>query len=241
MRTLITYTIGHIKSESFQLGDLKSAVKLACDFWNKYVIPKQSIILHLSVFDNSTVKVVANSYEPFKKSQDKTAIHGNIELNANYLVNFNHYEIVEVIIHEIGHVLGIGGKEWQKMLDLKNKKFHSDYFKSHPDLEKMDIEMDYGPGVKLIHWDEEIFDNELMTGKKDKKLAYVLPVTIDVLSLLGHRINQRLEKRTKLSEIIDDLRGMPFLRQDDVEQLDKYFFKQTRLWEATTTDRRGLS
>jgi hypothetical protein len=84
-----------------------------------------------------------------------------------------------VIVHEMGHVLGVGtlwdlhfqGFPKRNLLlreptgqpvftgALANQAYEA--LGGRP---RVPVEGDYGPGTALGHWDEETFDNELMTG-----------------------------------------------------------------------------
>lgn len=99
-----------------------------------------------------------------------------------------------------------------------------------PGLAKMLVETDYGPGTELSHWDEEKFGRELMTGFKDE-MEHVLPVTIDVVQLLGHKVIERLLRRTRMSVLLKEVRAVQFTRQGEAKALDLDYFKPTPIWE----------
>jgi hypothetical protein len=99
-----------------------------------------------------------------------------------------------------------------------------------PGLAKMLVETDYGPGTELSHWDEEKFGRELMTGFKDE-LEHVLPVTIDVAQLLGHKVIERLSRRTRMSTLLKEVREVQFTRQREAKALDLDYFEPTPIWE----------
>ena len=75
-----------------------------------------------------------------------------------------------------------------------------------PSLAKMLVETDYGPGTELSHWDEEKFGAELMTGFKDEA-EHVLPATTEVAALLGHKVLERLPRKTRISTLFAAARG----------------------------------
>lgn len=99
-----------------------------------------------------------------------------------------------------------------------------------PGLAKMLVETDYGPGTELSHWDEEKFGRELMTGFKDE-LEHVLPVTIDVAQLLGHKIIERLPRKTRMAALLKELRAVQFTRQREAKALDLDHFEPTPICE----------
>ena len=99
-------------------------------------------------------------------------------------------------------------------------------------LAKMSVETDYGPGTTLSHWDEDRHDAELMTGFKDPA-EHVLPVTIDVASLLGHKVLERLKKKTSLDVLLAELMEIQFTQKEQAKALDLDHFVATPIWEET--------
>ncbi len=229
MENLITYKIVADRNRK-----LKSAAKLACAFWNKFVIPNSSIVIRLGIF-TSLGNVIARAYEPFKQNK---VIYGRIEFNTEFLNRYTEDEIVGTIIHEIGHTLGFGWEKWMELFDPRSGRFYSQYIDILPDLKKMVVETDYGPGTKLSHWDEEKFTTELMTGFKDNA-EHVLPVTIDVISLLGHKIIERLTSEVQLADLINNLREIQFTRVKEVKLIDRDYFEETEVWEEVYTTKRN--
>ena len=102
MNTLITYKI-----VSDNEGKLKGAAKLSCDFWNKFVVAKSSIVIRLGIF-TSFGNTIARAYKPYSRNG---TVYGRVEFNTKYLSTFSESETVGTIIHEIGHTLGFG---WDK-------------------------------------------------------------------------------------------------------------------------------
>ena len=80
----------------------------------------------------------------------------------------------EVVIHEMGHVLGFGKTIWtlnRSLLlgaDSRKPRFTGPVaVKQWHNLGgkgPVPVEGDFGPGTAGSHWDEDTFDNELMTG-----------------------------------------------------------------------------
>jgi hypothetical protein len=99
----------------------------------------------------------------------------------------------------------------------------------------MRAETHYGPGTVYSHWDEDSpYKNELMTGFKDSA-EFVLPVTIDVMKLLGHGIRSHLQERVELAQLIEELRDVQFQRIEEAKSLDTDYYEPTEAWEHIYT------
>ena len=59
----------------------------------------------------------------------------------------------------------------------------------------------------------------------------MLPVTIDVMKLLGHTVSERIPVRTNLSELLLHANGVVFSRQDEARLLDLGHFEDTDVFE----------
>ncbi len=218
--TLITYKIVTDVD-----GKLKRAARTACNFWNRFVIPNSSIVIRLDVFtaNNNTI---ARAYEPYVEER---IVYGVVEFNTKYLSTFTGNEIAGTIIHEIGHTLGFGWTEWRNLFDARGV-FTDAAIEALADLRDMHVETDYGPGTRYSHWDEERHDKELMTGIQDNA-EHVLPVTIRVMELLGHRVAEDLPHQTDLGTLMDALARVAFARQAEAKAINLDHFKKTDLWE----------
>lgn len=219
--TLITYDIVSDKDNK-----LKTAIRIACNFWNRFIIPESSIVIRLGTFMSKSF-VIARAYKPYS---NKDVIYGLIEFNTKYLDQFNNYRIAGTIIHEIGHTLGIGWDKWLSMFDPYNGEFFDSYIRDLPSLQHMTVETDYGQGTQYSHWDEKSFNLELMTGFKDP-MEEVLPVTIDVMALLGHTVIEKLEVLTDLDVLMRQAEDVVFSRTGEAEKLDKRYVKETEIIE----------
>lgn len=210
------------------LGDrLKLAARTACNFWNRFVEPRYSIVIRLDTFTQAS-NIIARAYKPYDKDGVR---YGRVEFNTKYLVDYTPEQIAGTVIHEIGHTLGIGWEEWEEMFDPMTGRFGQQAVGNLRLLEQMEVERDGGSGTALSHWDEELFDQELMTGYKDKG-EYVLPVTIDVMALLGHKLLGSLTERTSLALLIEESANVVFSRQDEARAIDLDHFEPTELFET---------
>jgi len=223
MSTLITYKI-----VSDVDGRLKNAARTACNFWNRFIQPQSSIVIRLGVF-TSFGTTIARAYKPYTQ---RGVIYGVVEFNTNFLDEFSDNEVAGTVVHELGHTLGIGWDKWMTLFNQRTGLFSAQSIKSLPALKKMRVETDYGPGTTLSHWDEERFGAELMTGLKGGA-EHVLPVTIDVIGLLGHTVIERLTKRTPLDSLLLQVASIQFLQKKAAKALDLDYFVVTPIWEET--------
>lgn len=228
MTTLITYKI-----DSDVSGRLKSAARTACNFWNRFVRPKKSIVIRLGIF-SSFGNVIARAYEPYEEAG---VTYGRVEFNTRFLNEFSPTETAGTVVHEIGHTLGIGWDKWMSLFNPATGKFKAMPVKRLPALKDMSVETDYGPGTTLVHWDEEQFGAELMTGLKNDS-EFVLPVTIDVLRLLGHTVLERLTKKTALDALLLEVSAVQFQQKDFAKSLNLDHFVETPIWEEIYSNRR---
>ena len=74
-------------------------------------------------------------------------------------------------------------------------------------------------------------DRELMTGYKDSG-EHVLPVTIDLMGLLGHTVLEQLAQKESLEALLDEVSNVVFFRQDEVRQLNLDHFEETEIFET---------
>ena len=208
-------------------GRLKDAARTACNFWNRFVEPAFSIVIRLGTFTQMG-NTIARAYKPYESDGVR---YGRVEFNTKYLVNFSAIETAGTIVHEIGHTLGIGWEEWSALFDPTNGRFTENAINRLNMLGDMEVELQGGSGTALSHWDEETFDRELMTGYKDAG-EHVLPVTIAVMEVLGHKTIERLERKTSLDVLLNEVSNMVFLRQDEARQLNIDHFEETDLFET---------
>jgi DNA/RNA endonuclease G (NUC1) len=214
------------------IGDkLTKGARTACNFWNRFLQPKYSIVIRLGTFTQSS-NTIARAYKPYMNGDVR---YGRVEFNTKYLGQFTDKEIAGTIIHEIGHTLGIGWDEWDKLFDRTTGKFKPKAVKQLDELAWMEVELDGGSGTAFAHWDEQKFDKELMTGYQDHG-EYVLPITIDLMAVLGHTLIERLDTKTDLGELLQDAASIVFSRQDEVRCLDLQHFVETDLFETVPHD-----
>ena len=98
------------------------------------------------------------------------------------------------ILHEMGHVLGIGTLwNYKKLIDEEAHAYTgehalSEYRKLEDGVNSVPTEDDGGRGTANGHWEKDDFDNELMTGFLSSS-SPLSKVTIGSLADLGYQVN----------------------------------------------------
>ncbi|MBL4702292.1 MAG: hypothetical protein JKX85_13640, partial [Phycisphaeraceae bacterium] len=109
-------------------------------------------------------------------------------------------QLRDVIIHEMGHVLGFGTLwDLQGLLndtDLQNPFFTGVQATAEyeslfgiTDSSGVPVEQDGGQGTAYAHWDETTFDNELMTGFINAGINPLSRITVASLADQGYGVN----------------------------------------------------
>lgn len=219
--TLVTY---HIEAD--HQGKLRESVKIACNFWNRFVKPVKPLVIRLGVFDVYG-NTIASACRPYGRDGVQ---YGKVGFNKRFIETFSEENIASVLVHEIGHTLGIGWSVWLQMFSHGTGKFKSAWVKKFPELANMKAETAYGPGTTLVHWDEELFPHAMMSGLKSGN-EVVLPITIDIMEAFGHTILERLTSKTSLSKLMQEANEIPFSRTGDAKKIDRAVFVATEIWE----------
>lgn len=209
-------------------GKLKAGTRTACNFWNNFLAPQHSIVVRVGTFDGGPGVIAQAWYPQFHNG----VWYGDVEFNLQYLAKFSSLDIAGTIVHEIAHTLGMGFDKWMPLFSQSTGKFYKHAVNDLASLGRMEVELDGLPGTVLSHWDEDKFGAEIMTGYKDQGAEHVLPVTIDVMELLGHRIIRRLGEKTDLNSLLLRASSMQFSRQREAKALDLDYFNRTELFET---------
>ncbi len=221
MATLITYKVLEDRGDK-----LKAAARLACSFWNHHVEPERSIVLHIDLFW-SPLPYIARSYEP---ETTGGVTHGRIRFNSVYVRKYDTMQLAGTLTHEIGHTLGFGWYRWLGLFDAGSGQFTVDAVARLPELSAMRVETDHGPATRYLHWDEGKHRGELMTGFENKS-EHVLPITVDVMALLGHQVKTPLTQRTALADLFARFKDEPFLFKAEAKRMASANVRPDRVLE----------
>ena len=104
-----------------------------------------------------------------------------------------------VVLHEMGHVLGLTGYFWQQrgLVSSANPSFYTgaNAVAAYDSLtsatpSSVPLETNGGAGTAGSHWLESLFDKELMTGFAESAPPMPLSIiTVGALADLGYQVN----------------------------------------------------
>jgi hypothetical protein len=129
---------------------------------------------------------------------------GLMNINTAYTASMEaNNTIVDVITHEMGHILGLGSF-WSAYNEIpKDSSGYATawkgaqanaFYQSIGGVGDVPIEDQYGPGTQGAHWDEQTFDTELMTGFAENSDMPLSKMTAYALADMGWKVNLDSEK-----------------------------------------------
>ena len=126
-------------------------------------------------------------------------------------------DVNEMILHGLGHLLGLSATSWERMDLLRNSSHHNPGGDTHfvgPKAiaafvsaggasyqgAKVPVENDPTYGTVDSHWRESVFGNELMTANLAAGTDYLSAITIQSLADIGYTVNLEEADRFILPE-----------------------------------------
>jgi hypothetical protein len=127
--------------------------------------------------------------------------------DLDFLAQFGIFD--EVVVHEMGHILGIGtlwnfGRSLLQGATTQDPRFVgplaiAGYLEVGGRGISIPVEEGFGRGTRLSHWDEETFDKELMTGFIGTKGAPLSVMTIGSLGDLDYQVSAATADKYQVS------------------------------------------
>jgi hypothetical protein len=143
------------------------------------------------------------------RSEDFLTVYGLMFFDTADLAFLEQFNILdEVIVHEMGHVLGIGTL-WNFGRNLLQGSAEDPRFVGPAAIAgyldvggrgiSVPVEEDFGPGTRFSHWDEETFDEELMTGFIGTGSSPLSIMTIGSMDDLGYEVSNAPAEKYRVS------------------------------------------
>lgn len=165
-----------------------SACRQAVSFWNTFIFPECPLTLYVQLYSGNP-NVYAFTSPAF---QARGMLYSRIWLNSKVFQHATEFDFFATLVHETAHALTFKhDSRWLTLFDSRTGCFKLDSIKRQPALSRMKVEIRHGTGAEFLHWCSLSHSDEVMTVFRSSN-PYVLPITIDVGSFLGHRIRRRL-------------------------------------------------
>ena len=143
------------------------------------------------------------------RSADLLSFYGIMFFDTDDLADLEAEGILdEVIVHEMGHVLGLGSL-WNFGRSLVQGTSADPRFVGPRGVAayasiggkgiSIPVEEDGGPGTAFSHWDEETFGPELMTGFIGLGSSPLSVMSIESMADLGYQVNPAAAERFRVS------------------------------------------
>lgn len=191
-RRIITHDIGDVNVQTAANG---------CTPAINAVINDVRIYVTLEAIDGPG-KVLGSAGPCFIQSESKLPIVGAMRFDTADLASLeNNGRLEDVILHEMGHVLGVGSL-WNTKSLLVGGGGSDPFFTGSEAIarfnsvggtaytgSKVPVENTGGGGTADSHWRESVFNNELMTGFINNGPNPLSVITIGSLQDLGYTVN----------------------------------------------------
>jgi hypothetical protein len=179
--------------EQIITGDLPDAT------YNGHVVDDLEIDASAAPIDGPGGILGQAGPDAFRAGSD-LPIHGSMQFDTADLAQLEASgQLQQVIIHEMGHVLGIG-IIWQARGLLSGAGTSNPLFIGpqataqynaifHTNAAGVPVENSGGPGTQDAHWRESVLGNELMTGYLNSGFNPLSRITVASLADLGYQVN----------------------------------------------------
>ena len=191
----------------------ESVFEVAAQRWSEVIIGDlPSIDTDIGVVDDVIIDAQGTSIDGISGilgQAGPTALRPGSFLPARGIISFDSADIssledsgglVRVIIHGMGHVLGIG-TIWERLGLLLNSGITNPIFTGSKAMQEFAsllggnapmavlVANTGGPGTRDGHWRESVFGNELMTGFFNTGVNPISRLTIAALQDMGYQVN----------------------------------------------------
>ena len=142
--------------------------------------------------------VLASAGPCYYRTADELALAGSMQFDVADIVNLeNSGDLEDVVLHEMGHVLGIGTLPGWSNNQSGAGSLTSSFvgprargaWQELGGNGAVPVENNGVPGTSDSHWRESVFDRELMTGYEDAGRDPLSRLTVAALGDLGYGVN----------------------------------------------------
>lgn len=180
--------------EAIIVGDLPAAI------YNGQIVDDLLINATSTDIDGPGGTLGQAGYDRARTSGTRLPYHGSMEFDSADLAEMEaDGSLLNVIVHEIGHVLGIGTL-WQAKGLLIGAGTSNPIFTGRQataaynqifgtNATGVPVENEGGGGTRDSHWRESVFNNEIMTGYINAGTNPTSRITVGSLADLGYSVN----------------------------------------------------
>lgn len=174
---------------------------------------------------------------PVQSRADGSPIIGRMRFNTYYMddmVSSNTFG--SVILHEMGHILGLGTR-WSSLKNGDGNYTGANALAQYSALKgstqtSIPVEKNGGAGTAGAHWEEDVFDTELMTGWAENSPPMPMSkVTVGSLQDLGYTVSYTMADSYSLPGQVQTASNASAATQNNL---------QFHLWESMESGSVGL-
>ena len=176
-------------AESNVENSFSEHVRNAVSFWEERLVEEERINI-----DVKSTRLNTRTTLAYARMNDASNIRAGGELTIN--LNASAYSWTDVIKHEIGHILGIGvADNWRNAVIGSNSVYYLDsslfpetYRIYQDDYNGQEAHVPLGDSSH--HFDEDVFDTELMTPYSDEgQRQPITDLTLTALEVIGWNVD----------------------------------------------------